>query len=416
MADAAKRIPQLVDAVLSVTSSLTLPVVLREIVEAARSLVGARYAALGVIGDDPWLSDFIHTGMDEELVARMAHLPQGKGVLRQLITDPRPLRLADLREHPAAHGFPDGHPVMTSFLGAPIRVDGHAYGNLYLTDKDDAAEFSADDEELVVALASVAGAAIHNARLHDQQRQERRWLAAARGVTAALLDSQGLDDILEQVAWHARDLAAADVATIALPAGDDLLRVRVALGAHAASLRGQTIPRENSISGEVLRTGRAVVLGDAAADPRGSQPLVRDGRFGPTMVVPLGSEGSTFGTLLIANLRDGPAFGPADRALVGSLAEQASVAVEYHRAQDSRRRLLILEERERIGRDLQTTVISRLSSTGWSLERAATRVRSTEPAFAQELMQLVDDLDDSMRQMRTMVFGNPPGPGIRPGA
>lgn len=420
MVDAAKRIPQLVDAVLSVTSSLALPEVLREIVEAAQSLVGARYAALGVLGDDPWLSAFIHTGMDEEHVSRMRDLPEGKGVLGRLISDPRPLRLRTLGDHPSAEGFPAGHPHMTSFLGAPITVDGQAFGNLYLTDKEEDEEFSEADEELVVALATVAGAAIHNARLYDTLQQRQRWLDAALGVTAALLDHQGLDEILERIAVHARDLVTADIATIALPVGEDLLQIRVAVGLHATGLQGATFSRRGSISGDLLLGGDVIVMQDVAADPRTAQPLVKVAAFGPGMFVPLQARGARFGTLVVANLRDRRGFTDDDCALVVSLAGQASMALDYHRAQDTLQRLLVVEERERIGRDLRESVISRLSATGWALEQAATTISEADPEVSRDLMAHVDDLDASIRDIRTMVFGKagkppPSDPSVPPG-
>ncbi len=167
----ADRLRQLVHAMVDVGSHLDLPTVLRRIVRTATDLVGARYGALGVL--DPTrtsLAEFITVGMTDEEVEAAGPLPQGHGVLGLLITDPRPIRLRELTEHPDRFGFPPGHPPMGSFLGVPLRVQDQIFGNLYLTDKVDGTEFSATDEELVVGLAAMAGVAIDNARLHQRIR------------------------------------------------------------------------------------------------------------------------------------------------------------------------------------------------------------------------------------------------------
>lgn len=168
------RLSRLLEAVLAVAEGLDLDAVLERVVSAACGLVGARYGALGVIDEhDPEgrLSSFVHHGMDAETVARLGELPTGRGLLGQLIRDPRVLRLDDLRDHPAASGLPEGHPPMGSFIGAPIRVRGEVFGNLYLTEKRDGGPFSSEDEAAVVALAAVAGSAIANVRLVARSRE-----------------------------------------------------------------------------------------------------------------------------------------------------------------------------------------------------------------------------------------------------
>jgi GAF domain-containing protein len=159
------RVYSLLEAVVAVGSSLELEVLLRGIVQTAVSLVDARYGAMGVIGDNDRLAEFIPVGLTAEEIAVIHHWPEGKGILGLLITDPRPLRLAEINEHEASFGFPPGHPRMRSFLGVPIRIRGEVFGNLYLTDKQGAAQFDTEDEAVVVALAAAAGVAIENARL-----------------------------------------------------------------------------------------------------------------------------------------------------------------------------------------------------------------------------------------------------------
>jgi signal transduction histidine kinase len=167
----AERLRNLVDAVLLIGSDLDLPTVLRRIVDSARTLVDAKYAALGVLDEDKHaLEDFITVGLAPEAVRRIGHLPEGHGILGLLIVDPKPVRIPDVSKHADSFGFPPNHPPMGSFLGVPVLVRGEVFGNLYLTEKQGAAEFSPEDESLVVALAVAAGVAIENARLHARIR------------------------------------------------------------------------------------------------------------------------------------------------------------------------------------------------------------------------------------------------------
>ena len=157
---------------------------------AARDLLGARYAALGVLGHDGQLEQFVHAGMDDDLVAAIGDLPRGRGILGLLISEPVPIRLADLSDHPASAGFPPGHPPMGSFLGVPVRIGEEVFGNLYLTERIAGGEFTAEDEELAIALAAAAGAAIANARRFTESEQRRRWLDASAELTPLLLSGE----------------------------------------------------------------------------------------------------------------------------------------------------------------------------------------------------------------------------------
>ena len=169
-----------------VTGDLALSAVLRHIVDAARELVGARYAALGVVAPTGGLAQFVHSGMPPHTVAQIGHLPEGKGLLGALLDDPRSIRLRRIGDDTRSQGFPPGHPPMESFLGVSVRVRDEIFGNLYLTESE-RGEFTADDEELITALAATAGAAIANARLYESARTRGEWLQASAAVTRQLL-------------------------------------------------------------------------------------------------------------------------------------------------------------------------------------------------------------------------------------
>src|SRR5215213_10085077 len=215
MARAQARIQHLLDAFLSVSSGLDLPSTLRRIVESACDLVDARYGALGVLRRGGGLSSFVHVGVEHELAERLGALPEGKGVLGQLITEPYPLRIPDLGEHPASVGFPPHHPPMRGFLGVPVLVRGEVFGNLYMTEKRHG-EFTAEDEALLTAVAGAAGVAIDNARLYEEGEVQRRWLVAISDVRAALLDAPSAVVALVLIAERVAELTEADVTWLLL--------------------------------------------------------------------------------------------------------------------------------------------------------------------------------------------------------
>jgi signal transduction histidine kinase len=162
------RVDELVDAVVTMASDLSLDRVLRRIVDTARTLVGARYGALGILEPGGSLGEFITAGVDGSVEDAIGRRPEGRGILGLLVTDPRPIRIDDLSTHPASVGFPPGHPPMRSFLGVPVRARGSVFGNLYVTEKDGGGGFSDSDEHLLTALAAVAGVCVDNAYLHHR--------------------------------------------------------------------------------------------------------------------------------------------------------------------------------------------------------------------------------------------------------
>jgi signal transduction histidine kinase len=407
-----RSLRRLLAAVITIGSDLDLASVLQRIVEAAVELVGARYGALGVLNETgTGLSEFITVGIDDQTHRAIGNLPKGLGLLGALITDARPLRLPDLADHPDRSGFPPNHPPMTSFLGVPIRVRGEVFGNLYLTDKTAGEVFTDVDEELALGLAASAGVAIDNARLFEQVHRREAALAAMQEVATALVAGADPAESLRLVARHARELVGADLATVALPeVGSDMLILHVAEGPVAAALVGARFPRAGSISGDVLATGEAAVIEDASKDYRLAQPQVRVGEIGPALFLPLVADGSPFGTLSVARVVGAAPFSVADLDMVRSFAAQASVALEHDRVRQRLQRIVLLEDRERIARDLHDTVIQRLFAIGLSLQATGRLVQ--DPHAQLRLAALVDDLDLTVRHIRTVIFGmDPPRSG-----
>ena len=399
-----RSLRQLLDAVLAIGSELDLDRALTHIVETAASLVDARYGALGVLDETRnGLTSFITVGIDDATRRAIGPLPKGLGLLGSLIQDARPLRVPVIEEHPDRAGFPPNHPPMTSFLGVPIVSRGEVFGNLYLTDKTTAEAFTDLDEQLVTGLAAAAGIVIENAQLYGRLHRRDAALTAIHEMVSTVAAHGEGDAALQLVADRACELAAADMATIAMPDGDgESLVMEVVAGADAEELRGRVFPVASSVSGEVIRTGEPVVLVDASEDRRVDQPQVQIGQIGPVIWVPLTAYGDPVGTLSVARSKGAVPFSPSELELVSLFAAQASVILEVARGREDARRVSILEDQERIGRDLHDTVIQRLFATGLSLQGAARL--TTEPATSR-VMAAVDDLDTTIRQIRTVIFG-----------
>ena len=396
------RLRGLLAANRAIMSDLDLRAVLRRTVEAACSLVKARYCALGVLtADGHGLQEFVHTGMDEQTVARIGPLPVGKGLLGALIDDPRPIRLRRIADDPRSVGFPPHHPPMATFLGVPIRLRDTVFGNLYLTGAE-GGEFTAEDEETVLALAATAGVAIENARLFEQASRRQEWLQASTYITRQLLSSEG-EEPLWLIARAAQQIADADVVTVVLPAADGGgLVVEVAAGDQVEGLRGYHYPRERTYVGAVLETGRPMLVGDAGDDPDHSLHIASAVEVGPLMVVPLAGIRGNRGGMMLARLRGRYRFDESDLGMAVTFANHAAVALELADARVDQQRMVLLEDRDRIARDLHDHVIQRLFAAGLTVESIALSL--ADDPRADKLETVITGIDETIRQIRTSIF------------
>ncbi|HEY6744393.1 MAG TPA: GAF domain-containing protein [Mycobacteriales bacterium] len=395
------RLRGLLRASQMVSSDLALPVVLRRIVDAARDLVGARYAALGVISSRGGLAEFVHSGMPPDVVRRIGDLPQGKGLLGALIDDPAPIRLGRIDEDDRSSGFPPDHPPMASFLGVPIRVRDEVYGNLYLAESHRGA-FTAEDEELAQALAATAAAAIGNARLYESARLRGEWLQAQAAITRQVLSGDPDEAIgsLRLIAETSRQLARADLVTVVLPADGDL-RVDVAVGADAAELLGTRLSLSDSLSGRVF-TSLVPLRSDIGEESAAGFLVTPPVELGPVLAVPLLGAGGARGVLWAARRRGGAPFDVEELDLAAGFANQAAVAIELAEARAEKQRASMFEERERIAADLHDHVIQRLFAAGLTLQSVAATLEKGRSA--DRILSTVDDLDNTIRQIRTSIF------------
>jgi two-component system, NarL family, sensor histidine kinase DevS len=397
------RIQPLFDAVLAIGADLDLKTVLRRIVESAVELVDARYGALGVLGDEGAIRQFITVGMDKETIARIGHYPQGGGILGLLIRESEVLRLTDLNRHPDSAGFPPGHPPMRSFLGAPVRIRGQVFGNLYLTDKQGAEEFEPDDEAVLRTLAAAAGVAIDNARLYDDARRRHRWLAASADLTRSLLSGTDPAQVLHTLSETVREMADADLVTLAVPLHntDDLV-VEAAAGPHAQAVRGLALGG-TTLAAKVFQTGESITSDNLSADPRtdGGSASVVD--LGPGFFLPLGAGTEVRGVLHVARTRDAQPFTDAVLEMIAGFAGQAALALQIAEHRRAAEQLLVLNDRDRIARDLHDLAIQRLFASGLSLQAVLGHLPD-RPETAERIQRVVDDLDETIKTIRTTIY------------
>ncbi|WP_327341598.1 GAF domain-containing sensor histidine kinase [Streptomyces europaeiscabiei] len=400
------RVHSLLEAVLSVGRELDLMQALRSIVEAAAVLVDAEYAALGVIGPDgKRLSAFHTVGVSDEQIARIGPYPEGHGILGELIHHPEPLRLAKISEHSASYGFPPHHPPMNTFLGVPIRVRDQVFGNLYLTEKRGGAQFDEEDVSVTLTLAVAAGVAIDNARLYAESRLRERWLRANAEIVHRLMAGGERAEVLGLIAEQAREITGAALAVVAMPMEEtESLSVELALGQGADALQGMVLPIDGTLIGEAFSGATAVTSADVVHDERVATGPPWFTGLGPAVAVPVGTgESGVRGALLLVREAGHIAFSEREIDLLKGFAAQAAIAMELAERRLEAEEVAVLKDRDRIARDLHDLAIQRLFATGMTLQSAGRFIEHSEAS--ERVSRAVDDLDDTIKIIRSTIFG-----------
>lgn len=396
---------RLVQALVDVADGLDLATTLDRILRAATELTGARYGALGVLGDDGALSQFLFEGMTSQQAEDVGSLPRGRGVLGELIRHPAPLRLAHLSQHPTATGFPVGHPPMDSFLGVPIRAGDTVFGNLYLTEKPGG--FDADDEQRVLALAAAAGVAIRNAQLFEAAQVGGQWQAASADMANSVLRDEDGGNVLELLVRNARALARADIAMVASPHdGDILVEVFDSAGALSltqadyvcAAVRSQVHDGGTDALAACIEGECTAMLTDVPLD-WGEGPVMahKVGCF------PVTTDTRSVGTLVLIWTDPAVSVTPDRLTAVEGMAVQAAVSLTLDVARLSEQKLLVFRDRDRIARDLHDLVVQRLFASGVSLQVLQRRDDLPDEAH-ERLGQLIEELDATIVQIRNTIF------------
>ena len=364
--DELERLRILVHAGIALNSELSLDALLQRLVETAAELTGARYAALGVIDRaGQSLERFFTAGIDEETRSAIGDVPSGRGILGVLIREARPLRLRDIAEDPRSVGFPRNHPPMRSFLGVPIVLRGVAYGNLYLTEKADGAEFSAADEELTQLLAAQAAVAIENARLYESSTRWLRQLESLNEIGNALASEVELGPLLDLVARRMQELVEGRIVLIALPDGEGGLAVAAAAGGE--DLVGMRLEAGSTKMGRILERGSSERVDAVVDDPEIDQRLARELGITSAIYLPLAVRGKPLGVVAVHDRLGGSArFDEDDVRLAETLVARAAIAVDLSErvSRDALRRVVDAQEleRARLARELHDETGQALTS------------------------------------------------------
>jgi signal transduction histidine kinase len=360
--------PRLLAALVGIADGLELEPTLRRIVHAAADLTAARFAALGILGDDGRHQAFVHTGVNEPGVAA--------------IGDPQA-----------------GQSPTPTFLGVPVGIGERLIGNLYLAEKDGG--FSEQDEAVVVALAAAAAVAVDNARLYESARRREAWLAASQRVTTAMLEGAEEEDALELIAHSARVVAGADASALVLPNLGGAWLVEVADGDQIEDLVGTVMPAAGRTMA-VVGSGHGLRLADLGHEPVMLVPALR--RFGPALYAPLIAAGGPVGVLLLLRRHGAEPFAPADLTTAETFAAQAALTLRLAEGRRRAAQAELLEDRQRIARDLHDLVLQELFALGMRLGR----LRAQVPAEAAgNIDSSVESLDRVVRQLRATIRALP---------
>ena len=375
----------LLEAVTAISSDLDLHAVLERIVKAATELTAARYGALGVIGHDDLLVEFVTTGLTDDERRAIGELPHGRGILGLLIHHPEPIRLDDLTQHPQSAGFPPHHPPMGSFLGVPVRIRGTVFGNLYLTEKTGQHSFTQQDQLLVEALAGTAGFVIDNARAYGISERRREWLEASAQLSEAMQPPIDVARALDEFARAARAMSRAGAAAV--------LRLDGGVPVHTIAAGASTVTAVE----ESLRALQELPWPDPDAAPVHAEL----GDLAATLV-PLRTHLVEGGLLVMLFERGTAPLSYEERSLLASFADQAGLALDRAQAIEERAELAVTSDRERIARDLHDQVIQRLFATGLQLQAAGSLTDSAE--VVGRIDQAVDALDLTIKDIRGTIF------------
>jgi signal transduction histidine kinase len=402
---------RLIEVGRSLVAELELDAVLERVLDVARELTGARYAALGVLDSSRReLADFITKGIDDGVRREIGDLPRGRGVLGLLVSDPTPVRLSEVGAHPSSYGFPPGHPPMHSFLGVPVLIRGEAWGNLYLTDKP-GGEFDEADEQTVVVLADWAAIAIENARLYQGSEARRHELERSVSALQATMDiarvvggETRVDRVLELIAKRSRALVEARALAILLQADDEFV-VAATAGEIPAELTGARLPAAASLGDRVLKTGRPERVDDLSKALR----FALDGiglEATSGLFVPLTFRGQQVGVIEAFDRFDGPEFRVEDERLLLSAATSAATAVATAQSveRDQLRRSIqgAEEERKRWARELHDETLQGLGALRVLLSSTRRRGSGAED-LGEAIDQAVDQLDDEIANLRALI-------------
>ena len=399
-------------ASLELVNDVSLETLLERIASTACEQAGARYAALGVLDDEGKLKQFITIGMTDHEVKRIVHPPIGLGLIGVLMDADRPLRLPVIQEHPKSVGFPQNHPPMVSFLGVPIRAGEKQLGQIYLTEKLEAREFTSDDEMIIQMLAGYAATAITNARLIEEMRERdvaltRRNvdMALLNGIASALTSSLELDEILNKTLGLVMNYMKVEAGEIFLLEEDkNTLRMVLHRGQAAEAFWARNVFQVgDGYPGTVAQTRQPLISRHLANDANFSRKAVVEAGFQQIACIPLVTGENMMGVISVATRAAEP-FEERSIQMLTAVGTWAGLAIENARLHANARRLAVLEERERIGMDLHDGIIQSIYGLGLSLESAHHALDEDGTDAKPRLQHTMDGLNQVIRDIRSYIL------------
>jgi signal transduction histidine kinase len=411
--DLQDRLIALHRASLELVTNVSLETLLERIVSIACEQAGAKYGALGVLDNDGKLKQFITVGMTTEEIKRIPHPPRGFGLIGALMRgDSGTIRIPEISADTRSVGFPPGHPEMHSLLGVPIRQSGRQLGQIYLTEKINAPEFTQDDEKIIEMLAAYAGVSIDNARLYENLRERDQALTLRNNeldllnkIETALASSLELDEIMNKTLALLMAHFGVEAGEIFLLEEDgQTLRLVLHRGeaAEAFWTRNRYKIGEGMV-GKAAETRQPVVSNHLEKDERVTRQAVVKAGFRQIACIPLTAHGDIVGVLTIAT-RNRKVISKSDIQVLVSVAAGAGTAIENARLHSNVRRVTILEERERIGMDLHDGIIQSIYGVGLALENARAVLRDDPDSADSRLLKAMDDLNRTIRDIRTYIL------------
>ena len=399
-------------ASLEVVKDVSLETLLERIASTACEQAGARYAALGVLDSKGRLEKFVSVGLTNDMVKRISHPPVGRGLLGELMDTEVSLRVPVIQDHPKSVGFPNHHPKMVSFLGVPIRTVEGQLGQIYLTEKIDADEFSSDDEMIIQMLATYAATAIVNARLIEQMKERdialtRRTvdMTLLNDIASTLTSSLELDEILNKTLGLVMNYMKVEAGEIFLLEEDKTtLRMMLHRGQAAEAFWTQNIFRVGEgYPGVVAETCRPLISTDLANDPNFQREAVVKAGFHQVLSIPLVSGERVMGVMSIAT-RSKAAFEDRGVQMLTAVGAWAGLSIENARLHVNARRLAVLEERNRIGMDLHDGIIQSIYGVGLALEGTKLLVDEDANSAKEKINHAIDGLNQAIRDLRAYIL------------
>ena len=407
-----ERLLALHQASLELVRNLSLDQLLERIIHVAREQAGARYAALGVVGEEGDMVRFIPVGMTPEEVRKTGRPPRGLGMIGAVQAERRTIRIPEILADSRSAGFPQDHPEMKSFLGVPIMLGERLLGELYLTEKIDHHEFTETDEQVIEMLAAYAAVAISNARLYKGMKTRDKELTKrnedlalvnrlAEAVASSLELEEILDHTLEKVMEH-----------LEVEAGEIFLTEEGRQGLRLALHRGEAADafwtRDRFLFGEgyigiVAQTGKPLTSGNPQKDLRYLRPAVIEAGFHCMACVPLTVSGSVIGVMSVATRRE-RRFSQREVDLLMAIGTWAGLSIENARLHRQAQRLAVLEERERIGMDLHDGIIQSIYGVGLALDYARVSVVDDPSMARKKIEQAIDGLNNAIRDIRSYIL------------